>query len=93
MAFIITCVDKTYGQSLRASTREAHLSYLDSFTDKIIVAGPTLDDAGQPNGSVLVMNFETEAEAKAFAAEDPYARAGLFASTTIVPWRQTLPKA
>ena len=78
MAFVITCTDKPDHRDLRAATREAHLAYLDRFADSIIVAGPSLDDDGQPNGSILVMRFD--------------AQAGLFAATSIVRWRQTLPK-
>ncbi|MEM7442891.1 MAG: YciI family protein [Pseudomonadota bacterium] len=92
MAFIITCTDKPNSRDLRAATRPDHLAYASEFIDKILVAGPTLDDEGQPNGSVLIMKFDDRAEAEAFCAGDPYAKAGLFASTTIMPWRQTIPK-
>ena len=92
MAFVITCTDKPDHRDLRAATREAHLAYLDRFADSIIVAGPSLDDDGQPNGSILVMRFDDEGEVEAFCAGDPYAQAGLFAATSIVRWRQTLPK-
>jgi hypothetical protein len=72
------------------ATREAHLAYVKGFADSIVVGGPVLDDAGNPNGSVLIMEFDTKAEAEAFCADDPYAKAGLFVDTKIVPWRQTL---
>lgn len=92
MAFVITCTDKPDHRDLRAATRDAHLAYLDGFADSIIVAGPSLDHEGQPNGSILVMRFDEEAQAEAFCAGDPYAQAGLFSNTSIVRWRQTLPK-
>jgi len=37
------------------------------------------------------MEFGTGAEAAAFAAGDPYGKAGLFRSVTITPWRKVLP--
>ena len=42
-------------------------------------------------GSLLLMEFGTGAEAAAFAAGDPYGKAGLFRSVTITPWRKVLP--
>jgi hypothetical protein len=40
---------------------------------------------------MLLMEFPDYRAAVAFAADDPYARAGLFASVAITPWRQVLP--
>lgn len=90
MAFVITCKDKPNGLELRLATREAHLGYVNEFTSKIVVGGPVLDDDGNPNGSVVIMDFDTRSEAEEFCAGDPYAKAGLFVDTAIVPWRQTL---
>ena len=43
-------------------------------------------------GSLLILDLADQAAADAFAAGDPYARAGLFESVTIHPWRKVLPK-
>ncbi len=60
--------------------------------DKLVVAGPTTsDDGAAMTGSLLLMDFEDRAEAEAFAAADPYAKAGLFDSVTIKPWKKVLP--
>ncbi len=50
-------------------------------------AGPFLDDAGNPNGSLVIIEAKDMADAKAIAAADPYAKAGLFASVDIRPWK------
>ena len=39
------------------------------------------------NGSLLVVDFPSLADANAFAANDPYAKAGLFESVIIKPWK------
>lgn len=78
-------------KELRASTRSAHLAYLERAIAQVVVAGPLLDEAGEPIGSMLLMTFPDYRAAVAFAADDPYARAGLFASVAITPWRQVLP--
>ncbi|MGB0682655.1 MAG: YciI family protein [Magnetovibrionaceae bacterium] len=93
MHVVIHCVDKADHQAVRLENREAHLAYLGGFKDQIVAAGPTLNEAGDGmTGSVLVMEFADRAAAEAFCAGDPYAKAGLFQSTTILPWKKVLPK-
>ncbi len=50
------------------------------------MAGPFLDSDGKPNGSLVILKAETIDEARAIAAEDPYAKAGLFAHVEIKPY-------
>ena len=78
-------------QALRLATRAQHLQYIEAALDKILVAGPLLDDDGAPIGSMLLMRFPDRKAAVAFAAADPYALAGLFASVAVTAWRQVLP--
>ncbi|WP_199553497.1 YciI family protein [Sandaracinobacteroides hominis] len=90
--YAIHCIDKPQQRELRASTREQHLAYLESAIEQVLVAGPLLDDEGLPIGSMLLMEFPDRRAAVAFAAEDPYARAGLFASVAVTAWRQVFPR-
>ena len=85
MLFVITCLDKPDSLAIRQAARPAHLDYAGA--NGIVFGGPLLDEAGQPIGSMLVIEAADNAAAKAFAAADPYAQAGLFASTAIHPWR------
>jgi uncharacterized protein YciI len=85
MLFVITCLDKPESLALRQATRPTHLDYL--ATQPVMYGGPLLDDAGQPCGSMLVVDVADHAAAAVFAANDPYAEAGLFASTTIRGFR------
>ena len=87
MLFAITNIDKPDSLALRTSTREIHLGYLDSIVTQIVFAGPVLNAEGQSVGSLLVVEAENQAAAEAFAAADPYAKAGLFESMTIRPYR------
>lgn len=79
-------------QQLRAAVRPQHLAYLEAALPHVVVAGPLLDDDGQPIGSMLLMDFPDRKAAVAFAADDPYAKAGLFASVAVTSWRQVFPK-
>ena len=47
------------------------------------LGGPFLDPAGQPCGSMLILDCPDEAAARAFLAGDPYAKAELFASVEL----------
>jgi uncharacterized protein YciI len=87
MLFAITNIDKPGSTALRAATRETHLGYLDSIVSQLLLAGPVLNAEGQSIGSLLVVEAENQAAAEAFAAADPYAKAGLFESITIRPYR------
>jgi uncharacterized protein YciI len=87
MLFAITNLDKPDSGALRAATREIHLGYLDSIVAQIVLAGPLLNAEGQSIGSLLVVEAENQAAAEAFAAADPYAKAGLFGSVTVTPYR------
>jgi uncharacterized protein YciI len=89
--FAIHCIDKPLQQALRQATRPEHLAYLQRAIDQVVVAGPLLDESGEPIGSMLLMRFPDYQAAVAFAADDPYARAGLFQSVAVTAWRQVLP--
>ncbi|MBI1777679.1 MAG: YciI family protein [Proteobacteria bacterium] len=89
MLFAIYRLDKPNAVELRLKTRPVHLDYLRSQSHRLFTAGPVLADDGKtPIGSLLLVECTNEAEARAFAAADPYDRAGLFQSLTIHPWRK-----
>lgn len=92
MLFAIQCIDKPNSLDLRMANRPAHLDYLNAHLAQVVAAGPLLDDAGEkPVGSLLVMEFADKDAAEGFAAGDPYAKAGLFQSVSIRPYRKVLP--
>jgi len=92
MHFVISCTDKPDSMGLRMNNRPDHVEYLKAHSDKIVAAGPTLGDTPeQMTGSLLIMEFEDLAAAESWAANDPYAKAGLFEATTILPWKKVIP--
>lgn len=93
MLFMFHCTDKAGASEVRASNRNAHLDYLEAHKERIFAAGPLLGDDGVAMvGSLLVLEFEDQAAAQSFADNDPYARAGLFETVEIRPWRRVFPK-
>ena len=88
MIFAITCLDRADATGVRAATRPVHLEYLTSLGKVLVLAGPFLaDDGATAIGSLLLVEAADKAAAEAIAAQDPYAKAGLFASVTVQPYR------
>ena len=91
MLFIATCVDKPQSLDTRLANRPAHLAYLEGLGSKVKIGGAMLaDDLKTPVGSMLIFEGESETAIRMILAEDPYARAGLFESVTVKPWRQAV---
>ena len=92
MLFAIFCTDKPNSSVIRAANREKHLDYVRGVMDRVVMVGPTqTDDLSQMNGSLLILEFSDKSQAEDFAANDPYAKAGLFESVIIRPWKQVFP--
>lgn len=87
MLFALICTDKPDSVDLRMSVRPDHLKYLESLGSALKAAGPFTTDEGQPTGSLVIIEAHDRAAAQAMAENDPYARAGLFASVEIRPWK------
>ncbi len=91
MLYHIHCQDKANSLQIRLNTRDAHLSYIDGLGDRLFAAGPLLSNDNEMVGSVLIIDFDSDDDAHAFCAEDPYALAGLFDQVMVSRWRKTLP--
>jgi len=89
MLFALICDDGPGGPDIRKANRAAHLDYLKE-TGVVTQAGPLLDDAGGMVGSLIVLDVPDRAAAEAWAAADPYARAGLFSAVAIRPWNRVI---
>lgn len=88
MLFAVICADKPASLDLRMATRPPHVEWLNGLNaaGTLKIAGPFLDSDGKPNGSMLLIKADDIEAAKAIAAEDPYAKAGLFANVEIKPY-------
>lgn len=89
MRCALICLDKPGALQTRLDTRSAHLAHIEA-TGVVEQAGPLLDEAGQMCGSLIILNVAGRAEAEAWAAADPYAAAGLFASVTVQEWKRVI---
>ncbi|MBO6866467.1 MAG: YciI family protein [Pseudomonadota bacterium] len=80
--------DKAGALQVRKDNREAHLGYIKD-TGVVAQAGPLIVD-GDMAGSLVILDVEDMAAAEAWAANDPYAKAGLFASVELVEWKKVI---
>ncbi len=88
--YVMMCVDKSASLALRMANREAHLAYVAASMDLVRAAGPMLSDGGEMCGSLFLLEAPDAAAVRAFNAEDPYAKAGLFERVEIHAWRQSV---
>ena len=99
MWYAIISEDIEDSRASRASAREAHLARLRTLVDdgRLLIAGPhpAIDalDPGEAgfSGSLVVVDFPSLEEAKAWADADPYVEAGVYARATVKPFKLVLP--
>ena len=99
MLFAILAEDVPGTLSRRLDARAAHLERLKALqaAGRLVLAGPhpaiEAQDPGPAGftGSLIVAEFASRDAAIAWAAEDPYALAGVYGRVSIKPFRKALP--
>ncbi|MEM7489264.1 MAG: YciI family protein [Pseudomonadota bacterium] len=89
MLHALICTDKPGHLQTRMDNREAHLAHLRA-DPHVVQAGPFLNADGEMSGSLILFATEDRAHVDAFAAADPYAKAGLFADIRIETWNRVI---
>lgn len=89
MLIALIARDKPGALHIRQDTREAHLAYIHE-TGVVSQAGPLLDQAGRMTGSLVILDVPDMDSARSWADNDPYARAGLFDSVELLPWKKVI---
>jgi uncharacterized protein YciI len=69
-----------------AEVRPTHREYLTALKEKgnLWASGPFEDDSG----ALIIYEADSQADAEALIANDPFNKAGVFQSYTMKPWRQ-----
>lgn len=96
-AIIATDVEESLADRLRA--RPAHLERLQALQaqGRLVLAGPhpaiEAEDPGEAGftGSLIVAEFDSLADARAWAEADPYMDAGVYADVVVKPFKKVLP--
>ena len=84
--FALVAHDRPTGLARRMEVRPEHLKHLESLGDRVVLAGPFLDDAGGMTGTFMVIEAESFDDAWATFHSDPYVVQGVFDSMTIKRW-------
>ena len=88
MLFVITAMDREGALPLRMATRANHFDYART-SGAVRLGGPYLDEQGEMIGSLIIIEAPDLAAARRWQANDPYAKAGLFAHVELRPWKAT----
>ena len=88
MLIALIARDKPGALQTRLDNRAAHLAYIDD-TGVVAQAGPLLEGDAMI-GSLVILDVDDLAAAEAWAANDPYALAGLFDSVELIPWKKVI---
>jgi uncharacterized protein len=99
MYYAILAEDVENSLEKRRAARPAHLERLQRLRDegRLLLAGPhpalDTDDPGAAGftGSLVIAEFASRAEAEAWAADDPYVSAGVYAKVAVKPFKKVLP--
>jgi uncharacterized protein YciI len=84
MIFTFTLIDKPNASELRQRVRPEHKAYLATVADRMAFAGPlTSDDGESMFGSLLAIDFESREAANAWLVNEPFTKAGLYASVSV----------
>ncbi|EEX09018.1 YCII-related domain superfamily protein [Ruegeria lacuscaerulensis ITI-1157] len=88
MLIALIARDKDGALQTRLDNRAAHLAYIEE-TGVVAQAGPLLDGDAMI-GSLVILDVEDLSAAQAWADNDPYAKAGLFKSVELIPWKKVI---
>ncbi len=99
MWYAIISQDVEGSLPLRAKARDAHLARLVVLVNEglLLTAGPhPAVDSENPGpagftGSLVVADFDSMAEAQAWANADPYVEAGVYENVIVKPYKRVLP--
>ena len=99
MLFVIFSEDVADSSPLRAKARPGHIGRLNALRDegRLIIAGPCpAIESNEPGsagftGSIVIAEFEDLEQARKWADDDPYVKAGVYREVTVKPFKLVLP--
>jgi len=84
----VYCLDAPGSAAGRKAAAQAHLRYIETILDRLLMAGPLFaEDGSAIVGSLYVFNTSSLSEAKRLLEADPYCQAGFWHSVDCRPLR------
>jgi uncharacterized protein YciI len=91
LQFVIIAKDGTDADALdrRMAARPLHLEGSRKLKEanNFVVGGATLDKEGKMNGSVMIVQFETEEDLKNYMDNDPYITGNVWQKIEVKPFK------
>lgn len=95
MEFLIICEHTPHSQDIRRSVAPAHREHLKLLQEKYhyLDSGSFYQDEAyyekdSPQGTMILAEFDSLQDAKAWATADPYATAGVYARVSVYPYKE-----
>lgn len=95
MEFLIICEHNANTQELRRSVNAAHLAHIATLQEKYqyLDSGVFYNDEAHyttdtPSGTMILAEFDSLSDAKAWAAADPFATAQVYSRITVYPYKE-----
>lgn len=96
MLYMLLATDTENSGDARREARPAHLARLEALgrEGRLFAAGPTPlpDNPDAVSGSLIIAEFDSLDAAEAWASDDPYVHAGVYAEILIRPFKKVLPE-
>lgn len=93
MIYVLHMLDRPGAEALRSEVRAAHKAYLAQVADRIAFAGPLRSADGlRMVGSLLAIDFASEADARVWLDAEPFTRAGLYEQVLVHPFQNLWPQ-
>ncbi len=95
MSWLVSATYRPGGAQARLAIRDRHLEYLLARAAQLRFGGALLDDGDPPTvtGMFVAIEAGSRDDVQRFVDDEPYRRAGLFDTVTIVRLQQFVPHA
>lgn len=87
MQFVLIAKDGTDADALqrRLAAREAHIKNTDDNIANMLIGAATLNEQGDMNGSVMVVDFPSREDLDAWLKAEPYVTGDVWRDITVLP--------
>lgn len=100
MWYVIYSKDRPDSHEARGAARPEHIARLETLLDegRLLLAGPRpaidSEDPGPAGfqGSLVVAEFDSLEDARAWAEADPYVASGAYESVEVTPFKRVMPR-
>jgi len=90
MLYSIVLTDAPNSDAARKAHHDGHISHFKAHKDQLALAGPLMGDDDASVGSLVVIDCDSEAAARAFIEADPFFDAGVWENIFIAKLKASI---